>query len=469
MVAGCARMSTPGPPETGLPAPCRWFARAVFLLTVVFLALAAGALAASVFSARFRAGELPLALGAAAGYWLLSLFITGALWLAWYRRKEFLLLLASLAAACVLIEALTPYVLPERAMMRFRWQNSRRYHHLAPPNRTMFKTYYENEPILVATNEDGLRSEYSREAFLQYSERIVMMGDSFTYGYGVRQRFAFPEVCQQLLRERLHRDGLAVLNAGIVSYSPFLANLLFDGVIRAYKPQLVLYFLDATDFGDDYQYAAMAKCDEHGVYFDIDERGQFYYGVIGELVYRAFTQPPLSQALECALYPKEVVLRKVLGWPSRERKEYYDFTVRIDGVTEYNRYFIYRHPPESLRPYFAATRENIDRLAHKVRRAGAAFALVVVPRFHHYDPKESPDYWERGQYATNEPYQYAYLEYFDQVKEQADYPVLNLLSAFQAAKERPLTFRQDAHWNDRGHAFVARTIADYLVEQGLLR
>ena len=44
-----------------------------------------------------------------------------------------------------------------------------------------------------------------------------------------------------------------------------------------------------------------------------------------------------------------------------------------------------------------------------------------------------------------------------------------MLPAFQATTEFPLCFSYDAHWNPRGHAFVARFLCDYLIEHGLVR
>ncbi|HNR30936.1 MAG TPA: GDSL-type esterase/lipase family protein [Candidatus Hydrogenedentes bacterium] len=445
----------------------RWKWAAILLagaqVALVLLVLAAGGLWGT-----FRREEMGNALGAVALYGAAAWLALGALCLARFRPREFALLIVSLAVTCAVVEIAVRYAIPERAMMRFRWQQSRQYHHIAPANRTMFKTWYEGNPILIITNEDGLRSTYSRADFAAHPTRIVMMGDSFTYGYGVRQEYAFPEAAQRLIRGRLGRDDVAVLNAGIVSYSPFLANLLFDGVVRAYKPQLVLYFLDATDFGDDYFYAAQAQHDGDRVSFDIDERRQFYYGVLGELAYKALERPPASRLVDWAAWPKTFLARRLWPGGADAAKGYYDFDLTIDGVRQGTRYFIYKHPLEKLRPYFEATLEHVNRLERQVRAAGAAFVLVIVPRFHHWNPNESPEYWERDEYRVDEPHQFAYFEFFDEVKDRLPYPVFSLLPAFQATDEYPLTFRRDAHWTEDGHDFVARVVTDHLIEQGLV-
>jgi hypothetical protein len=133
---------------------------------------------------------------------------------------------------------------------------------------------------------------------------------------------------------------------------------------------------------------------------------------------------------------------------------------------EYNRYFIYRHPLEVLEPHFERTLQNINRLAAMVNDAGARFVLVVVPRFHHWNPKESPDYWEKDQYTLDEPHQHAYLEFFDRKQDELPYPVFNLLPAFQATETFPLVIPGDTHWNTAGNRLVAETLSEYLVNEG---
>ena len=50
-----------------------------------------------------------------------------------------------------------------------------------------------------------------------------------------------------------------------------------------------------------------------------------------------------------------------------------------------------------------------------------------------------------------------------------DFRIFNLLPAFRATREFPLVFDEDPHWNRAGHAFVARTIADYVRSEGLVQ
>ena len=138
-------------------------------------------------------------------------------------------------------------------------------------------------------------------------------------------------------------------------------------------------------------------------------------------------------------------------------------------MLETNRYFHYRHPLELTRSYFDVSLANIEAIAKAVRATGADFLLVISPRFHHWNPKESPDNWETDDYEHDEPYQFEYFRYFDQARSRVDFPIFDLLPAFQATDEYPLVFRTDPHWNPRGNEFVAGVLANHLATDGLLK
>jgi hypothetical protein len=114
-------------------------------------------------------------------------------------------------------------------------------------------------------------------------------------------------------------------------------------------------------------------------------------------------------------------------------------------------------------PFFERTLGYVEALAASVQRSGAEFVLVVAPRFHHWSANECPDNWESDKYALDEPYEYEYFRFFEQQRAAASFEIFNLLPAFQATSEFPLVFRDDPHWNEAGHGFVARTLAERLM------
>lgn len=383
--------------------------------------------------------------------------------------KEYFLLTSLVAIAFISMELTLRIMLPPRFWMELsKGVSSKKYHHLSPPNMKMFSNYYEKGIVTIETNEDGLRSKYSRKEFLTYKDRLIALGDSFTFGALVKQEKTFPELIEKSLRNDLKRDNIAVLNAGVVSYSPYLENLLFSGKLKYYNPTLVLLFLDVSDIGDDIKYAREAKIDSSGqIYFDLPDEYQRYYDSLHDLIHLHY-----YYTKRIIKYPYDLISRLVPVMIPKKKSHtynYYDFSLKIGQVLETNRFFIYRHPLEETRPYFLNTLKNINNIAQQVNQGGGSFILIIVPRFNHWNPAECKQCWELKEYSLKEPYQYEYFRFFDEIKTQLNYNVFNLLPEFQKTHEYPLVLGFDPHFTVKGHAFMARIVTNYLIKNEIMK
>jgi len=376
------------------------------------------------------------------------------------RRRQIVLLVASSVLTMFALELGLRIVFHGRPLTKFHGVMSAELHHIYPANRRMYLNSFRGPSLTVETNEHGLRSRYSREEFLDYETRIVLMGDSFVFGPQVEQDETVARVLELRLRRELNRNDVAVLNAGVISYSPFLEGHLFRGRIRDYEPTLVILLLDVTDIGDDFKYSAEAR----------STGGATLFAAVGKrpsrLMFRSalynLALPYSKNLVEYLEYPLEFAQKK-------PTYDYYDFHYMFDGIEETNRFFVYRHPLDKTRSFFESTLENINELAGQVEQAGGDFLLAISPRFHHWNTEECPDNWEKGSYALDEPHQFEYFRFFEESRSAVDYPILNLLPAFQLTDEFPLVFESDPHWNVRGHAFVAKVLADAVVQEKLIR
>jgi lysophospholipase L1-like esterase len=404
-----------------------------------------------------RKGPLILALAFwALSPWLLVRAVRGLRRADW---RSVALAAASLAVALGLGELALRRLRPYDSLPRFRWLASMTCHHVNPPGRRMFSGWVAGAPITVETNEDGLRSARSREAFLRHGTRVLVLGDSFAFGPGVPGERTWPNQLEGLLRQRLGHEDVAVANAGVIGYSPRLEEALLHELLPRYRPTLVILLLDATDVGDDDIYERLSR----GAGASFDPQGETrlrYWGAVHQLL-----EPSLSAAGKALAYPWSLAGQALGLGPPSEEFNYYALPIEVEGGLD-NRFFIYRHPPSATRPFFEATLRHIRQIQRRAQEGGAAFLLAVAPRYHHWSQRECPQNWERA-YGTDEPYQFEYLRFFEAAR-GPDLPVLNLLPAFQATDEFPLVFPNDPHWNERGHAFVARTLADHLVQSGML-
>lgn len=339
----------------------------------------------------------------------------------------------------------------------FRQLPSATLHHENPTNAAI----HDNTGVMVHTNPDGLRTPWTRETFRTQRERIVFIGDSFTFGLGVEDDESVPSRLQSILRERYGRNDIGVLNAGVISYSPFLQRLAFREVFRHYEPTLTILMLDLGDIGDDYKYARQIErgSDPERPVFDV---AGSHYNREDEIALLALASPLLAPFRT----PWEVLRR----FQPRQlpQKGYLHFDVEVDGVIETNRWFILRHPLDKTRPFFDATLSYIEDLARQARAAGSAFLLVVPPRYFQWSDRECPKDWAAYMRELDEPYEYSIFEYFDDAATRVDFPIKSLLPEFHATTRFPLVFEYDAHWNPDGNRFVAEVLADYLSQQGMV-
>ncbi len=395
------------------------------------------------------------------------------LWLAQDWKTNLPRVVLSIAVILVLVaigEGVVRIFHPAHATSYFQLLYSPTLHHVNPPNTTMTFAglFLPAEPGEVAgrlaemtTNEIGLRSPYTRAEFLDHDDRLIILGDSFVFGVLVDQDSAFPAVIERELRRQLGREDIAVLNAGNVSSSPFLEQMLLHSVLSAWRPTLVVTVLDATDIGDDHQYMR-----------GYSPGGDPPFPKEGLLKLLDDDKSLLdNSALYHRLYMPIFVTRNLMAHPLfmvTENLNPSSIDLTIDGVAEHNRYFIYRHNRKKIEPFFRQTLKNVTDTARLARELGAGFLFVVAPRFHHWDNRACPENWEAEEYALDELFEFEYLHFFEEARDEVDFPILNLLPTFKQNKERSLVFINDPHWNKQGHALVAETVVNLLLDERMI-
>ena len=87
----------------------------------------------------------------------------------------------------------------------------------------------------VRTNTNGLRSEEPREAY----PKILVLGDSFTFGWGVAQDETFVSLLERKLKNEFPQ--IQLINAGIGNYNTEQEIALGKALLSLVKPDLVIY------------------------------------------------------------------------------------------------------------------------------------------------------------------------------------------------------------------------------------
>jgi len=86
-------------------------------------------------------------------------------------------------------------------------------------------------------NAHGLRDR-DRPAKAPGTTRVLVMGDSYTWGYAVLEDEAYPQVAERLLAER-GRPDIDVINGGIPDYNSRQERQLLEQLMPIYQPDAV--------------------------------------------------------------------------------------------------------------------------------------------------------------------------------------------------------------------------------------
>ena len=122
------------------------------------------------------------------------------------------------------------------------------HHHLLPNFEEIQggKGYYPRYKVI--TNSLGFRDSKVREIDLKKKNRIVFIGDSFTFGTLLDYEYTVPGLTDIYFREK----GIEVLNAGVPSYSPSIYYYKTKFFIeQGLKFSHLVVFIDISDIEDE--------------------------------------------------------------------------------------------------------------------------------------------------------------------------------------------------------------------------
>ena len=160
------------------------------------------------------------------------------------------------------------------------------------------------------------------------------------------------------------------------------------------------------------------------------------------------------------LAPLKLARRLAPEFVQMDPLDYYKFRIPVGSAIEEDRFFIYRYPLDATRHHFEFSFSRIKAMAEYCQENKIQFVLFVAPRYHHWNPKESPENWEATTYGDYKTHQNVIFEFFDNKQKSSTFPIVNMLPSFLENDEFPLVFKTDPHWNRTGNEFVAKIVAE---------
>lgn len=279
--------------------------------------------------------------------------------------------------------------------------------------------------------------------------RIVVLGDSYTFGYGVEAEEAFPSVLEELCAERAW--SVDVVNAGIPSYSPTLEYLLLRERWDDLDPDVVVLALDMSDFQDDLWFEDLAVYDASGRL----ER----------------VRPTPRPGRLRALYKDLLLLRMFRSSLDRiyarwRRGDELELPQTHDLAR--NRFALTRDDltPEESEPHWRRTLGWMGKIAELVEGHGARLLVVTYP----YGHQVAVDEWETGRqhygFARDKVYPAAPGERVERWGSAQGVPVLNLFPVFRERSDGTFYFAYDGHFTPKAHVLAGTQLFRRLVDLG---
>ncbi|MEQ8193922.1 MAG: hypothetical protein RIB59_05490 [Rhodospirillales bacterium] len=204
----------------------------------------------------------------------------------------------------------------------------------------------------VTTNRQGFRMPEDVD-FRPSRKRVIVYGDSFTFGWGVEYKDAFFAQIKKKLEQS--NSEFQLINAGIGGYSTGHVKKLFERHIPSTKPAALIYFLNNNDLIDN----VIRDIDYRVTDYKVEKDGSI--SLVDKKVFAPWkrfllTNTPygwLNQNSHLFVLSKDL-LKRALSW-KRERQMPQDLKPKPSGQPA--------APPrnaETLRPAFTVLENDID-------------------------------------------------------------------------------------------------------------
>lgn len=288
--------------------------------------------------------------------------------------------------------------------------------------------------------------------------RILAIGDSFTFGYGVEDTESYPARLEQILKNEYHMDDIEIVNAGFAAgYSPDTYYLFLKERGLKMQPDLILIgFFIGNDI--DHRNASehrWVKSDRDGLPLQIvNVEGEVEDGRWVRRHKQAVYRVPVlrnSHLFQLLVAAGKGVKRIVQGEEA--------------SIAESTNPFIYEATYQERTDAAVKQVQTLFRAMVAVAaKARIPLVVLMMPAREQVYPDKRPSIgnrdrdWEKPQ------------RIFSAFFERERIPYLDLLPHLKGpAKETDLYFPYDMHWNAKGHELGARVVAAYLVEHHFFR
>jgi hypothetical protein len=322
---------------------------------------------------------------------------------------------------------------------------------LSPGVRTRHTT--SEFDVAVRINSKGLRDVERPYAKPRGSTRVLMLGDSFTFGYGVEESERFSNRAQDALHRRVSKS-CEVINAGVPSWGTADELMFLREEGFRYQPDVVALCLFENDLRDNVERNMFVLRDKKFITVPRSKiKASEKSGMTGD----PFSNKVLSVASEQSAptnRPRVGFLTRHFHLARLIRMSLFNLSQSKESKREAEEFDA---APLQARTEYAQrlTIEIVEAMRRDCQKHGANFIMIVIP---------DAVYLSLG--YSNSFIQLPILGAW--AKKQPANTILDLLPALKdAAREGEVYFKIDPHLNARGHAVAGRAVEEFL-ERGVL-
>jgi len=298
----------------------------------------------------------------------------------------------------------------------------------------------------VKINSYGLRDE---EPNNNAELKILVLGDSFTWGYGVEHNKAYTEVMQhQLTKQR--KQSIDVINAGATSYSPVLQYLYLKNRGKEFKPDIIIMNFDMSDVQDDYIRENDGIIENNEIVAVPAQNPSFFQRIRSNIQITRFADVIFK--LIDAILPKSTEISNA---------PMYNIETDRYGITRFEQI-------EDEQNHWNRTLSYIKKTAELSKQLNATFILTTYP----YGHQISKDEWSDGRtlygFEQNKIYSDRAEKVLAQFAKDNNIVFIPTFEKFKQSKVYPKYFAYDGHFTPQGHEVMADVIMSGLKEKKVL-
>ncbi len=278
----------------------------------------------------------------------------------------------------------------------------------------------------------------------QNTFRILMVGDSYTEGYGVESADSFPKQLESMLNNGSAGKKYEVISAGVGSYSPILEYLLLKYRGIQLNPDLVILNFDWSDPFDDYDYSRFAvrnNADVIAVKRQPQENKSLFANLRNFMSKRSYIYQFFAQKFAATTSP--IV-------PGDREKDRLIFL--RDNLTD-----------SDYDALFGNSAPYLVKIKDMLKQQNISFVIHTYP----YAVQVSTEAWKSGRQTfffsgdTLSPAKpFSVVEEFGR---ENNITVISSYSHFKAAQSpEQLYFDYDGHFTPAGHRLAARALYEFI-------